>query len=99
MPNVKTKDKIIQVSKVENIGMTQSAKRAKRIMEEVAVAGGYSPTSINGGFVVYERKTGTTIESVTATKQGEKKFLVTRSVKEVPSDINSVEPFKLVVKK
>lgn len=69
------------------ITKTQSIKRAKQIIEEIAVAGGYEANRFNGEFVVYAKQQGNTnmqdmpvVEEITATKIGDKEYEVTRTI-------------------
>ena len=58
----------------EEIDKTQSAKRANRILEEIAVSGGYFASGFSNGFIVYCKNE----EILTAEKLGERNFVVTK---------------------
>ena len=61
---------------VETIGRVSSGKRAKRILEEIAVTGKYRATNFKNNFVVYTRSKDGLTEEITAEKLGERDFIV-----------------------
>lgn len=60
----------------ETICRVDSAVRARRIMEEIAVAGGYWASSLVSGFVVYKREQGGLTIEITAEKMSDRKYKV-----------------------
>jgi len=62
----------------EVISKVQSSTRARRILEEIAVAGKYKAIEFRGSFVVYSRNKDGLIEEVTAKKIGDREFEVVK---------------------
>jgi len=62
----------------EIISRVQSAKKAKRIMDEIAVAGEYKAISIYQGFVHYVRELDGLTEEITARETGDRAFEVVK---------------------
>jgi len=58
------------------IGKTQSRKRASRMLEEIAVAGGYIASRFSDDFVVYVKPDGNLTEEITAKKEGDKEYTI-----------------------
>ena len=64
----------------ETISRVSSARRAKKILENIAVAGKYMAIGFNDGFIVYLKHKGIWVEEITARKIGERDFEVTKKV-------------------
>ena len=64
----------------QEIGKVQSAVGAKRILEEIAVAGGYIAAGFSDGFVIYSIEKDETIEEITAKKFGERDFRIMKKI-------------------
>ena len=62
----------------ETISKVQSSSRARRILEEIAVAGNYKAVNFSGLFVVYSKNKDGLTEEVTAKKLGDREFEVTK---------------------
>ena len=68
-----------------NVGVTEiiskvtSASSAKRILDEIAVAGNYIASGISDGFVIYSRIADDFTEEITARKQGDRTFVITKT--------------------
>lgn len=64
----------------QEIGKVQSAVGAKRILEEIAVAGGYIAAGFSDGFVVYSKTKNDITEEINARKFGERDFRIMKKV-------------------
>ena len=62
------------------IGKTQSRKRASRMLEEIAVAGGYIASRFSDDFVVYVKPDGALTEEITAKKEGDKEYTIIKKI-------------------
>ena len=58
---------------------TQSAVRAKTIAEEIAVAGRYTASGMQDGYVLYTRKVDGATDEISVKRIGPQNFRVTRS--------------------
>lgn len=67
------------MSELEVISKVTSASSAKRILDEIAVAGSYIASGFSDGFVVYSREKDELREEITASKQGDRSFVITRT--------------------
>ena len=68
----------------EPIGKTQSRKRASRMLEEIAVAGGYTASRFSDNFVVYAKPDGNITEEITAKKEGDKEYTIIKKTTVMP---------------
>ena len=64
------------------IAKVQSSYRAKRILDEIAVAGEYVAAGFNGEFVIYSKKRNGVIEEITIEEYSDKQFQIVKSIKE-----------------
>ena len=69
----------------EILTKVQSQRRAKRILEEIAVAGKYRAVNHIGGFVIYSRDRNGLTEEVTARRVNEKEFNIVKTI--ISSDL------------
>jgi len=56
----------------------QSSVSAKRVLDEIVVAGGYKATGFHDGFVIYSKNKNEGTEQVFVRKIGDKEFEVVR---------------------
>ena len=72
------------MTKEQAIIKAQNSARAKKILDEIAVAGGYQATGLRNGFVVYSKNEDGVIEELFVRKIGDKEFaVVKRTIKEI----------------
>lgn len=60
-----------------------SAIRARRVLDEIAIAGGYAATSYDRGFVVYSKTHGGVKEEVVGEKLADRNYRVFKRVSSV----------------
>ena len=65
----------------DTISKVVSALRAKRILDEIAVAGNYQAIGFNGDFVIYSKCKDNLIEEITAEKLKEREFIIKKVTK------------------
>ena len=65
---------------IETITKVQSSTRAKRILDEIAVAGNYRASSFNDSFIVYSRCRDSLIEEVSVEKVKDREFRVFKKI-------------------
>ncbi len=65
------------------ITKTQSAKRAKKIIDEIAVKGGFTAARFDDTFVVYEKHDQGIVEEITAIKEGDKEYKVIKRLRAI----------------
>ncbi len=66
-----------------DIVTVQSARRANSIMDEIAVAGGYTALRFDGEFVVYGKTENGITEEIFTKKEDDKKYRVLKVLKMV----------------
>ncbi|MBA7631409.1 hypothetical protein ES703_38940 [subsurface metagenome] len=66
------------MNKEQAILKVQNSVSAKRVLDEIAVAGGYQPTGFRDGFVVYSKNKDGVTEELFVKKIGDKNFEVVR---------------------
>lgn len=63
------------------LGSTQSMKQARRLVDEMAIQGGWQPTGYtDDNSVVYERQTEGGVERLRVDKKGERQYLIIKTV-------------------
>lgn len=60
------------------ITKVQSSVSAKRVLDEIVVAGGYQAIGFHDGFVIYSKRRNEITEQVFVRKLGDKEFEVVR---------------------
>ena len=65
----------------EVVGKTQSASSARKIMDEIAISGGYKACGFSDDFVVYEREEKNLVEKIYAVKEKDKVFVIYKEIK------------------
>lgn len=66
------------MTKEKVITKVQSSVRAKRVLDEIVVAGGYQAIGFHDGFVIYEKNKDGITEQIFVRKIGDKEFEVVR---------------------
>ena len=67
----------------QEIGKVVSAVGARRLLDEIAVAGGYMAIGFNEGFIVYSKNKDGVIEEVTASKRKEREFVIKKIIRNI----------------
>ena len=65
------------------ISKAQSAVSAKRILEEIAVAGSYIASGFSDGFIIFSKSKDSLVEEITVEKIKEREFVIKKTVKMV----------------
>ena len=65
---------------IEEIAKVSSARRARRILEEVAIAGHYYASSWERNFTIYARERDDIIEEIAAEKLADRDYVVRRKL-------------------
>ena len=64
----------------ETLSRVSSSRRARRILDEIAVSGRYTASTFNGRFIVFSKLKGNLMEEITANKLGEREFEITKKI-------------------
>ena len=72
----------------EEICKVSSAMRVRRVLEEIAVAGGYYAASYEQGFIVYSKKQDGIVEEVTGEKLSDRNYRVYKRMVSKGGDVD-----------